>query len=474
MLNRANLEHKTFQLMIIPCLLLLFSFLSYQENLFRVISDPSFNRFQYASEILVIDGLNYTKNTGKDLSLGHYERLKKTIYPDSYLLAKKSFNGKLNEKETKFDPYTSQIGLQLYFYSFLSNNINMSIQNLKQITSLLMSFVVLLFYFPIKKEFGFLSAIGFSVIFIFSPWVVTFSNNLYWAMFTWFIPILITFYLSHSAFKSSKRLLIMSCLLIISFLIKFLCGYEYITTIAITSCLPIFYWGFKTKVTNVKIIYVLSSVIFSFLAAFIISLVLYSSVYGSSNLEKIVTKRVLYSDIQKQINDYCKDNKTQDCKDEFIKDYAPSLNANPIKVVATYFKFRSFLPWSGPQDGEVISADKIKIKKWIKQPYLYENIINLEKQSYKYMLETVLNMILFLIFNILICRKAMKSQDKKDIILIATAFLAPISWYALAKGHSYLHTHINYILWYILYVPLGMAYLLKNDSPCVNRTVNQA
>ena len=31
-------------------------------------------------------------------------------------------------------------------------------------------------------------------------------------------------------------------------------------------------------------------------------------------------------------------------------------------------------------------------------------------------------------------------------------FLTSVSWFVLAKSHSYVHTHINFVLWYMGYV----------------------
>jgi len=39
------------------------------------------------------------------------------------------------------------------------------------------------------------------------------------------------------------------------------------------------------------------------------------------------------------------------------------------------------------------------------------------------------------------------------------SILAPLSWFVLAKGHSFIHTHLNHILWYIPFLLLGFAYV---------------
>ncbi len=41
---------------------------------------------------------------------------------------------------------------------------------------------------------------------------------------------------------------------------------------------------------------------------------------------------------------------------------------------------------------------------------------------------------------------------------LAFALLAPVSWFFLAKGHSYIHYMINYALWHLPFVPYGMLF----------------
>jgi hypothetical protein len=42
-------------------------------------------------------------------------------------------------------------------------------------------------------------------------------------------------------------------------------------------------------------------------------------------------------------------------------------------------------------------------------------------------------------------------------IATAVSFFAPVSWFVLAKGHSEIHKHINWILWNIPFTILGTA-----------------
>lgn len=45
-----------------------------------------------------------------------------------------------------------------------------------------------------------------------------------------------------------------------------------------------------------------------------------------------------------------------------------------------------------------------------------------------------------------------KSLDFEFVALYIVTFLTSVSWFVLAKSHSYVHTHINFVLWYMGYV----------------------
>ena len=54
-------------------------------------------------------------------------------------------------------------------------------------------------------------------------------------------------------------------------------------------------------------------------------------------------------------------------------------------------------------------------------------------------------------------------SNKKNIgvvTLYALSFFGSISWLVLAKSHSYIHTHINFIIWYFGFIQICIYILL--------------
>ena len=62
----------------------------------------------------------------------------------------------------------------------------------------------------------------------------------------------------------------------------------------------------------------------------------------------------------------------------------------------------------------------------------------------------------------------LKYNSKKNIALTITlwiSILAPLSWFVIFKSHSYIHTHMNFIVWYMPFMLFGFV-LIGN---CVNQ-----
>jgi hypothetical protein len=51
-------------------------------------------------------------------------------------------------------------------------------------------------------------------------------------------------------------------------------------------------------------------------------------------------------------------------------------------------------------------------------------------------------------------------QRQKDIALVSATWfsiLAPLSWFIVFKSHSYIHTHVNYVVWQMPFIFFGFA-----------------
>ena len=193
----------------------------------EMIAGVPFSSFQSDSEYDVYSKL-YSNKFGKNTD---------SLYGLSIIYDKdgKSLYNKVHMNEFdesyKVVDYRSQIGLQGHIMSFLFNKLNVSLSMLKLMCITLLAIVlVAICYFICKKYNNLLGAV-FYFTFLLSPWVVAFARNLYWVEFTWFLPVLFALMLSMN--YSKKKIFVP--LIFISILVKCMCGYEYITTIMLST-----------------------------------------------------------------------------------------------------------------------------------------------------------------------------------------------------------------------------------------------
>ena len=136
-----------------------------------------------------------------------------------------------------------------------------------------------------------------------------------------------------------------------------------------------------------------------------------------------------------------------------------------------------FLPWFYSNDVENETKNEIKeiIKKINKDLSFYnlkvffkdiKNILSFEVILLIMIKSLSLISFLFFIFYLFYIF-LYSTKPFKYLFLIS--LLAPISWYILAKGHSSIHLHMNFVLWYITFIPCGILSIINYHSRKVNK-----
>ncbi|MDP1774328.1 MAG: hypothetical protein Q8L15_18835 [Methylobacter sp.] len=449
---------KSMRNLFVPTLIALAAFLSYNNNFFLVTADKLFVEHGLYSEQLVLDGILHGLDDNSNLRLGRYSRPE---INDRYVLAHQLYVDK--NKDGEFFYYKSQFGLQLYLFNFLSKFSHLDIGFLQSFSALMMSLIVALFFVAISREFSLSHAVFFCVPLILSPWIVIFAKNLYWVEATWFLPTVITFFFGKSSLSSVNGALRMGGMLFVAFLIKLLCGYEYLTTIALSACVPLVTYTVKYRVGVKRGL--LQPIIcgISLFLAFLIAVSLHARVLSTgsdtpfNDIVLIAKKRLAtqHADsLEFALKEACKnEDNPEECQD-LVKQ---SLISNPYLVTAKYFVMPHFIPWVDYATWN--SSDKDAIKMLVNDKLTLESIQSaISRTSFQGALFLVCytaSILGFILFNIYVFRVAYKRMDSLSAGLLLS-FLAPLSWFFLAKGHSYIHYTLNYVLWYLLYVPFGM------------------
>lgn len=311
--------------------------------------------------------------------------------------------------------YKSQVGLQGWIYYVTAKIISKPIvfRLLQAACAFFMAVVVLLMISQVQKKFGMPFALVFLFTFLLSPWIINFSRNLYWVEFTWFLPMLIGLYCSNHMEK--RRL----CYLLMFFAVavKAACGYEYVTTIMLGGVLFQLIDFFTCKKEDRKKVFLtLVGLGVAAFLGFICVMIFHAYLRGDGSvadgLQNIWKQDVLRRTLGGNPED-------------FSGVYKASLNASILHVVLRYFR------WSTP-----ILVDFLP---GILFPFL-----------------AAAPAVIF------IYQKAVhKEVDKIFVWFYIFSFITTVSWYVLGKSHSFIHTHMNFVLWYFGFVQVCIYVVLK-------------
>lgn len=375
-------------------------FAVFRFNALHTINKKWYRSFQLDSDKLIIDALIINEfNPGQ-----------------SFLKKIKTQNHKIKEKDLlalvdvksiesiEYENYYSQFGLgkflllpvwklSLALKSDSNDRYVFAHENIKTFMSLVNALVFTLFFLWILREFGARSYVVFlPLALIFSEWILVFGRSPYWQIWSWYLPMLISFFILQNQ-GSKKKYIVGFTAYFLAVFIKCLMGYEFLSTILIASTMPFFYYYFLGRevkfVKNISLLILLS--VSAFLAALFIHYNALLSV-GVSGMDEIINLIAKRSSL---------------VSGEVSQEYLNSLNASVFEVLWTY----------------------------------------LTKKIYE--LPLLLYVGLIIGFRL---KKNKLSGPQKVIALSKTTLimlLAPLSWFILMKGHSYIHTFINFALWYL-------------------------
>jgi len=283
-------------------------------------------------------------------------------------------------------------------------------------------------------------------------------------------------YFSIDVFRNQTKLLLMILLLFFSLILRFLCGYEFITTIFFATCVPIFYQGILQNFTIFEILKKFFFMGLVFVIAFSSSVILHSKSMDQQMLSRdnpilSAAKKRLWGDHSPDVIAKNSCNQDQSCEGEIHKSFA----TNTILVIPKYTLMVDFLPWFYSNKIEKKKLNKIKKNiKSVNKDLNFHTIKVFFKETYEILsfdviifilikLISLISFLFFIFYTIYIFFHTKKSF--KFLILIS--LLGPLSWFIIAMEHSAAHLHINFVLWYISFIPCSLLAIInyhKNKS----------
>ena len=337
----------------------------------------------------------------------------------------------------KFSTYNSQPGGQGMVFSLFDRLIPFSPQIKLQIfyvlTALLsaiaLTFIIDWFY----EEFGLLSALFVIVSAVLSQWLTVFGKNLWWSLWAFYLPMIVVLhFLKRHRVPEDRQFIKFGILIFIAVSIKcFINGYEYITTTLIMMMTPCIYYAILDKWSRNECMKLAFAAGIGTGVAVFLSMLMLCFQIGA-------VKDGFIDGIEHVIWSFGK--RTYASPEDYPPVYAASLEAGTIGVVITYmngvfFDLNNYLSASN----SFVSKFLLKIR------YYYLIIFFIAMSGLLYFRNN---------------KKMVTERSQHYIALIWTmwfSILAPLSWFIIFKAHSYIHTHMSFLLWQMPFTFFGFA-----------------
>ncbi len=307
-----------------------------------------------------------------------------------------------------------QIGGQGHLFKFLSELGLSQISTLELFSSFFTSLSIACLVLLVVK-FGHPGlAVTLLLVSVSSPWLVSAARNLYWIPWSWFFPAVISGLVFITV--NRKVRLALQFLLFVSFSIRFSAGYEFVSSIILTAALMPFLLtkDFFSRVDHKELFIRLGHFFTTCLSgalAFFFVIILHAGQRGRGSI--ILGLEIIYrEDVLRR---------THGDPAAGYPNYDGGLDADVFGLL-----FHYTFGWTTP---------------FLSLPPLAGGNLDFGSGTLPILISACLSGLgLYLLID--------KKVNLKLLILFVGSISIPVSWFILAKGHSAIHFHINYVLWY--------------------------
>ena len=420
--------------------------LNFKENLFGSAADSFFDFFQTDGESLVVGRLVLSEKS----SLAEHSGFIGWVHPQPDTDNKYGYQYDAYRYGLEFDNYEgyySQPGMQAFLFGCICKITDWRGDKALDIFRWIVSFCSALaftaFLVWVLSLWGWSATIFTFVCLLFSQWITVFGRNLFWVFSVFYLPFLVAlFWLHYGESKSKYPLLSAFCLMFSSMFLKFLfTGFEYITTTMVMAAAPwVFYAIYKQwdEKKFIKSAIAACGGVITAVAAGIVWLTVQISTLSGSLADGI--HYIMWSFGKR----------AHGMPGETYEDiFQNSIDGSQLNILSAYLNDHAF-----------------HFAHWFENPLLKS--LSIIHFSSCIMFFAFISCLVFMSNTI----KKNKEFYRRQIALTAmlwVSFLAPLSWFVIFKGHSYIHTHMNTIVWYMPFMLLGFVltgstcwYLLKN------------
>jgi hypothetical protein len=346
-----------------------------------------------------------------------------------------------------YSEYESQIGGQGILFSVLDRLIPLPTQAKLRVFYALTSFlsavsvtaIVLWFHL----EFGLLVGLCVVASSILSQWLVVFGRNLWWSIWAFYVPmVVIMFYIRRNSPFTYKQPSTFAVIAFIAIFIKCVInGYEYITTTLMMMMVPFVYYAIRDKVNFRSFLTSSLALAVGSGAAILLSLTVLCFQIASITGSPIDGVNHIVNAFQKR---------TYGNPNDFPSEYSASLQAGTVQVVVGYIAGTSVR-------GSSIRGAYFDVNNYLNTSHEFRSrVVYRIRYLYLICLVAVATGVLYGLGN----AYGLAVERQRTTALMWAAWfsiLAPLSWFVVFKAHSYLHEHMNYIVWQMPFTMFGSA-----------------
>jgi hypothetical protein len=435
-------------------------FVGFQWNLWRAAEGSFFTSNQEDTEALVIGRMVMSRQRGffaRSGLLGFVGTGTDVVTSDTNELWRTQSFGFQTQAYLEgipirsFSPYFSHCGLQGMAFATLDTILSLAppafrLGLFRALTSALVAVTYVLLALWLRREFGIGTAFFFLLVVLASPWLTAFARNLYWSLWLFLLPTLgIGAVLSTLSAQGNqdRRLAIVA---FVTLLVRFLSGYEFVFATAAMAVAPVLYFSIRDTWPLRDLLGTLGLIAGAALAALIVSLAALTlqitAVTGSAHNAASHSRFAI-------------GRRTSGDPSKFPPVYAAALSAKTSDVLKTYLEDR-FDRWDVHERPEPL--------RWLLSRRYGELIVWI-----------------LLAAGWAAVRTAWLPADRRfrPLALAAAmlcALLGTLTWLVIFKAHSFIHVHVNPIMWHLLFLPLGAAlvfFAIEDAALLFGRTLSR-
>lgn len=303
------------------------------------------------------------------------------------------------------EPYRAQYGLHAGVMATLGQRV--SLEALQLVTAALSALVLVLLAHAYLHAFDKAFAVLFFACLAFAPYFISMARNLYWSPWLLLLPTLLAAWFYRDRAVRGRRPLWLALIAGAVFL-KSASNYEYLTTVTLLACAvfvvaPTFR-GERPDLVTAAWIFA------ACVAGFVAALLLHAGARS--------------------------DNLAEGLRAIWVEDISRRTYGDPALLPETQGEARASL--------EASPLDVLRI-------YLYEAYPG--KRTMIMPGKLFLALIALSLGGIALKGAMRHPHFQRDLVTFAMFFAAPVSWFVFAKGHAYTQTHINFVLWYVGFMP---------------------